>query len=390
MTETHEFLVPSYFPSFKCKMGDCRAACCQGWPISITMENYFRLLGVNCSPALRRHIDCAVRMVDHPSTDVYARLNPRYDGDCAMRAEDGRCALQLELGEDILPDVCRLYPRGIRLVKEGYELSLANSCEAVLELLIAQTEPLSFSPLTMTINMPPHPIGSHSFETLGRERDMRMFFIRVMQDRTSPLYLRILKLKEILASLEDALRDKDEVRVDAILGGEISIDSPTDNEVDTDDLLHGLTVMEEIIDYLNHRSVSIQDQGMEILTYFKESDQPFAAYESAKSKFEEKYPNWEIVFENFLVNHMFFSLFPFQNRPESLSDELIALAGIYAILRFICIGWTVNHPTEEELIDVIAAAFRLIDHTEFDRYAARIMKKLGCTETKLLRALIML
>ncbi len=45
MKETHDFLVPDYFPRFACKMGECRAACCRGWPVSISMENYFRLLG---------------------------------------------------------------------------------------------------------------------------------------------------------------------------------------------------------------------------------------------------------------------------------------------------------------------------------------------------------
>ena len=46
MKETQKYLVPDYFPEFSCKMGACRAACCVGWPVSITMDDYFRLLGM--------------------------------------------------------------------------------------------------------------------------------------------------------------------------------------------------------------------------------------------------------------------------------------------------------------------------------------------------------
>ena len=128
------YLVPDYYPAFSCKMGACRAACCEGWPITVSMENYFRLLGVGCSKSLRDRLDVGLRMVDRPTPECYARFNPQYDGNCPLRMEDGRCAIHAELGEDTLPDICRLYPRGIRL-DQDCECSCANSCEAVLELL---------------------------------------------------------------------------------------------------------------------------------------------------------------------------------------------------------------------------------------------------------------
>lgn len=106
MKETHCFLVPDYFPRFACKVGSCRAACCQGWPVSVSMQNYFRLLGLDCRPELRRQLDCGLRPVDRPDADEYARFTPRYDGDCphadarrsllaARRAGRGRFARHL-------------------------------------------------------------------------------------------------------------------------------------------------------------------------------------------------------------------------------------------------------------------------------------------------------
>ena len=112
MTETA--LVPDYFPSFRCKIGGCRHSCCEGWAISVTMKDYFKLLSVPCSEELRRRIDTALHLYDYPTETKYAQISPRYDGNCGMRLPDGRCGLHAELGEEALSEVCRLYPRGIR------------------------------------------------------------------------------------------------------------------------------------------------------------------------------------------------------------------------------------------------------------------------------------
>ena len=87
------FLVPDYYPRFRCKGPDCRRPCCGGWPISISMEEYFRLLSVECSPALRRRLDSAFRLADSPDADRYAQICPNYVGDCPMHLGNGLCGL---------------------------------------------------------------------------------------------------------------------------------------------------------------------------------------------------------------------------------------------------------------------------------------------------------
>jgi hypothetical protein len=44
----------------------------------------------------------------------------------------------------------------------------------------------------------------------------------------------------------------------------------------------------------------------------------------------------------------------------------------------------------EPFVDAAAAAFRLIDHTDFDRYAASALKSLGCGDMQTLYELICL
>ena len=78
-----------------------------------------------------------------------------------------------------------------------------------------------------------------------------------------------------------------------------------------------------------------------------------------------------------MVNHMFFTQFPFQDRPESLQDEYVALCAVYALTHFLCVGYAAQHSELSGLVDVAAAAFRLMEHTEFDRYASVMLKQLG-------------
>lgn len=160
MPEPDKLLVPEYYPAFRCKCGRCRATCCGGWGISISMQEYFRLLGLDCSPALRRRLDGALCPLEEPTEARYAQLLPDWRGVCPLQGQDGLCMLQQECGADALPPVCRHYPRGLRTAF-GPACACSNSCEAVLEQLFCLEEPLAFlyvqAPAPLPCTQPPEP-----------------------------------------------------------------------------------------------------------------------------------------------------------------------------------------------------------------------------------------
>lgn len=369
-------------------MGACRAACCVGWPISFTMKDYFRLLGIDCSPALRRKLDVAMKVVDHPTEEQYAQISPRYDGQCPMRMEDGRCAMQAELGNDALASVCSLYPRGLR-TEGDYECSCANSCEAVLEMLLCRG-PITFLHHSITCDLPPAAQRGNHFETVGRAQPIRLWLISLMQDRRYPLAQRLLLLGEGLHAMAEALSAKDEARVVRLLEGQETLPIPQPVTPGSDQLHSGLEVAGRLLEMMDERSASIREYGQAALAYFHSGSDPFLQYQQAESHFSRLIPRWPQWFENMLVNHMFFTQFPFQDRPVDLKDEYIALCVVYALLRFLCIGWTADRETPSSAVDVAAAAFRLIDHTEFDRYAAPMLKRLGYEKWPQLRHILCL
>lgn len=389
MKETHEYLVPDYYNLFSCKMGACRAACCAGWPVSISMEDYFKLLGVNCSEELRRRLDVCLHIVERPMPEEYAQITPRYDGNCHLRMDDGRCALHAELGEDALSCVCRLYPRGLR-ADGDYECSCANSCEAVIELLFSRDEPIGFIKQALTFDMPKSVGRTVFFETAGREQAIRIHFIHLMQRREYSLPQRLMLLSDSLSDMDAALNAKDEARVTALLQNGGAIPVCAEKLPNWAHLKLGLEAAARMVELFDKSSDSIRRYGEAALKYFGNDAGSFGRYAIARAHFDALIPRWEIYFENMLVNHIFFARFPFQDRPVSLPDEFIALCAVYSLLRFLGIGWMADKNSESDFVDVAAAVFRLVDHTAFDRYAAPALKSIGCGEREKLQELIAL
>lgn len=388
---THLFRIPDYFPFFACKIGTCRNACCQGWPISITLQNYFDLLGLNCSPDLRHRLDGGMHLADNPSPEHYAQFSPRYDGNCPLRMEDGRCALHADVGEAYQPDICRLYPRGIRLENGKLECSCAASCEAVIELLLHREEPITFVEKELCLSLPPHLEERNiQFPTMGKDWEIRHFFIKLLQDRRLSLSERMLLLGKQIERMDSVMHSGDKAVLDALLQEERMVAETTPVTQQTaEDLQSGLWIAEKLTALLDARHNSIQEYGEKSLAYFT-GDDVMEKYQAAKAHLEATFPDWETFFEHLLVNHMFFAQFPFQDRPESLPQEYTALCAVYILLRFLTIGCMADTENEEDLVDTCAALFRLIEHTSFDRYAALMLKSVGCATANDLENIIRL
>ena len=357
-----DYIVPDYYTSFTCKIDHCRSACCDGWPVTFSMADYFKLLSVDCSPELKGRLDISLHLTEHPTEEEYGTILPRYDGRCPIRLADGRCALQTEAGQGALPAVCRLYPRSI---KAG-ECCCSNSCEAVIELL-NRPDPIQFQ--TIRQASVPAVLRTHHFETDGREMDIRLWLIALMQDRSYPLRVRLARLNAGMHCMDVALTARDSDAVSKLLSGETEIDTPVLP-------VHrnaGLRVVRELLERLEVMSHSIREYGELALRHFEVEGT--LSEEEIKCRLTQASPYWESWFENILVNHMFFSQFPFQDRPVSLVDETVALNAVYALLRFMSIG--AGDGTHERMADTAAALFRLVAHTAFDQYAVPVLKEIG-------------
>lgn len=362
---TNSYLVPEYYPAFVCKTSACRHPCCEGWKITISMEDYFRLVGAECSGELRGKIDCALKVTGGTADGRYAVISADYTGRCRLHREDGLCAVQAELGESCLPAICRYYPRAVRRSYKN-KCCCSNSCEAVIESMSAIKGPLLFIEKEIAGEREPDgdPFGAAEFE-------VQQECIGIIQDRRYALPERISFLCDYLSGTRDGKTD--EVRPD---------------------IAEALDIQRMFTDLVASGSKSMEDYYPEVVRFYRAEENDAAGftarYLTAKKAFEENFPEWQTLFEHIIVNHMFYDEFPFLLDHKDMRRSFVPLAAVYSFLRYSAVGYCYNHPSGESFADLAAAVFRLIEHSGFDRNAAVILGKLNWSGPEKLKSLVLI
>lgn len=73
-------------------------------------------------------------------------------------------------------------------------------------------------------------------------------------------------------------------------------------------------------------------------------------------------------------------MLPLLGPARELCGRVLGLCALYALLRFLLIGYTASVPTREGFVDAAAAAFRLIEHSRFDHNAAVLLRRQGTAD----------
>ncbi|MBR4292687.1 MAG: flagellin lysine-N-methylase [Clostridia bacterium] len=357
-------IAPNIYPNFVCKCGECRHVCCKGWRIGLPMLEYFKLIGRDCSPELRRRLDVAFEMANPPSPDRYALIAPDYEGKCRLLNDKGYCSVQLECGENAIPTVCRLYPRAIKRPIDGdglpYELTVSLGCENTVELLMALTDKVSFSAIDASIGdgTPPEDMDIYN----SKDNDARKACLDIMlgngkaKDKLALLAKHLTDVDIASASLADSLR--------AIC---MIINAYAKNSIN---------VQEFCIPAL--RGIGITDKSTDDCL-----NKAAEEYKKRAVELQSKIPNFDLALTNILANHLFYEKFPVCDSSTLPKDALIALFAAYGLFMFTA---TVNSYGDESIdsfVDSTAGVFRLVEHSDFYRTAPLLLKRLKIDDLSL-------
>lgn len=381
MADAHNYLVPEYFSGFSCKGGSCRNTCCHGWGISLSMGEYFRLLGLTCPPDLKRKLDCAFHLVENPTPERYAQITHNWLGDCPMYMENGLCRLHAECGGDVLPQVCRYYPRGVHT---GFarECSCSNSCEQVLEILFGWKDVMRFEERALSFDLPEQAFDAEDCRARFYQ-PVRKLIIDALQNRKYEFSRRMALVGGMLRLLNEAFRNGESW----VISGAIEVcgvmnppELPERNDP------FALIAVYRLMRMFS-KNVSVEayiERIMERLGFSPDSEpderqlaEAAGIFRADAQRFDEEFSEWPRFFEQMLVNHVFFECFPFSDRHETLWEEFLSLCAVGAFVRLMAVMGTEQGGGREALIDVCAAAFRLIGHSAFDRNAAALLTARG-------------
>ena len=329
------WLMPDYYEKFHCKADRCRHTCCRMWRIPVSRNAYHKLITMDCSPELSDRIARCFTMPEHVTDDHYRLISFNYLGDCPL-LENGLCALHREKGETYLPDICNLFPRSHKRINGVNYAVCSTACEGIVELLY----------------------DCEKMNIQQRECDIEPSVFFDMPDVHMDYVDRI---QEVFADRSISLKESIEQVCLLINGEEFTRDSAQGG----DPLEAAMNIIDRLADersilydyYLEVRDRYVKDRGL---------------YEKDAVDFEERFPIWMNFFENVLNNSMMYENFPFVDERFDQTDAFKGLCASYGLLRFMAIGYTAIHPNKDDLIDVVAALFHLIDHTAF-YYNANIL-----------------
>ena len=349
-----EYIVADYYPRFMCKCGECRANCCHGWPVTISKREYDRLMEAPCPETYREKLKSALRMNFRADDERYAHVVHDKYGNCMLQRSDGLCGLQLELGEQALPDVCRLYPRNRRCVGGQNECAVSGSCEAVVEKLLNKTEPLTFVK-TEIDDAPMFPI-----DMMEQQKQNCARAIEIMEDRTKSLAERFVVLGEEMFGCTEQC-DEEQGRLDAAKLLCMLVDDRTGKSKVAGNIC----------------AETLRCFGMEgrykLSGY--EAEELLLRYDEVKEHVFTEMPDWEAHAERLLVNHMFYNSFPHVGGTSDHERAFYGLCTIYAFTKFVFAGNLRRWATMEDKVDVLAELGRMIEHSDFKYRATQFYRK---------------
>lgn len=333
MPDGELWLEADYFDKFQCKGGACRESCCEGWEIAVGMWEYFRLIGMDCAPEMHHRLECAFRVPEEPTPEHYRLISPNWKGACPMHDADGLCMLQRTCGADVLPEICRVYPRSLKEVAGQRKACCSNSCEAVVELLMRR-EKVSFR--TAELSAAPECVMSPEWNVARICRAC----VERLQDRRIALNRRLAGVCSMLGGATAAVEDG---------WAEEGLHS----------LMDALSKMQDAFDSLRHfgkRALARYGMG---------GKGAYQNYCEDVSAMEARFPDWAAWFENILVNHFFYEDVPCVDARLKPEDTCAGICAAYAAMRVVSAAYTAEAPTREDLADALAGIFRMIEHSAF-------------------------
>lgn len=326
-----KFLVPTYYHSFKCKGKSCRKCCCGGWGITLNKKEYYKILNVDCSSALKDKICAYVTVLKDATDERYAKINLNYYGECPLRLENGYCGLQVEVGEEEIPSICRYYPRSPRVYPEKIAL-ISSSCEWLIEELINDDEPIKFIE------------EEHSFNF----------------DKTKDNVLYPSDYKTVISSCLNILLDR-----------KISFEERVNNIatfLHTDISNFNVIYLKKIIKaisgvYIKNHSIGEYTSSIE----FDEKITFFEIYYTLLSYF----PKLDIYLEKIFMNHFVYMNFPYISLDFNYSDSFVSFYIIYKYY-LVLLYFNLKSADQNQFVDITSEYFRIAEHSNLYAVARKV------------------
>ena len=184
------YTYPDYYKKFSCIADKCPDTCCGKWQIVIdddSLEKYEDYNG-EYRDELRRKVDWKEGVFRHGRS-----------GKCAFLRDDMLCDLYIHMGKESLCTTCREYPRHTEEFENVREVSLSLSCPEVARILMNITDKVTF---VTEEDDEDEVFDDFDYFLYSNLEDIREAILKVIQDRSVDIRIRIERVLQIGASAQ--------------------------------------------------------------------------------------------------------------------------------------------------------------------------------------------
>ena len=206
MTKKYLYFQPEYVRKFKCNGAKCDARCCKNWRIEIdaqTHAQYSRIQPKINAQEILSHIKF------NPDTRKYfVDMNDKKF--CPFLTEKNLCRLQLKYGENFLSLTCATFPRFTRNFGKFFERALSLTCPVAAETILFRDAPLKFEWIELwedpaaKVGILPSPVPQ---KLISYFVDIQIAMISILQERTLSIDQRLIVLGFFLDRLDEIISD---------------------------------------------------------------------------------------------------------------------------------------------------------------------------------------
>jgi len=388
---------PESFDRFRCIGADCEDTCCVGWGIPVDRETYDKYQNYPHRIGDKALSSLVEINTARSSTGDFAKIRLE-EARCPALHQD-LCSIQQTLGESYLPDLCSKYPRVLNAIGSAVERSLHLSCPEAARLVL---DPGAMVFHECSEERLPHRSGS--LNLIAGDPDDRLYRIRTLlieliQERSLPLWQRIVclgfaidrlagvDLARAVPVLEDYLKSLRQGSLDGLF-----------TDLKADPAFQMETVLDLVVarigtDYTSPRFLECYKDFMRGLAWTPESTMEQLAdryYLSSQSIFLPFVRRHEHLLENYLINYIFGTVFPYRSRlldrkfaidssRESMRHSFVLLAVHYAIIRAMLIGMAALHKdnlSTQHVVKLVQSYSKAFLHsTSFEAAAVEYLEK---------------
>lgn len=359
-----KILKPYFYDEFKCTGGECIDTCCAGWRIVIDETTLCKYDEVNGDFGLKLREN-----INREDKNSF-KLNEKHH--CPFLNKELLCDIYIELGEDMLCNTCKIYPRVTRVLGDITEQNLLLSCPEISKLIVENNFPMDFefkeieeSNISKT--------NQTDFLLLDSLLLGRSISVEIMQNRTIEMWKRCF-LNIIISQNIQKYLDNNQVEHIKNYLDKFQNENYLSQYLNETDMLKGNSAIKLLIyKLITYKLTDISFSNENLVSYVSETFNYLNQLDNQEglSKLEELIVSYkkgnmdkEYVMENFIVYNLFDNYMPAYD-TKNLHKNIIMIFYFSALIElFQMVRWynKGEQITDKERIDIIYLLSRTFMH----------------------------